>query len=223
MAALDRGAPRRRAGSGCLRRHPGPCRDASRGPVPRHCGSPWTLSALGMLRLVGQGACRERPSVVADAVELPAAGGTFDGAMVAFGIATDGSRPGSKLSTVLKPGARLVVLDFTTPRLPLQVRQNLSIFRRVLRGLLGRLVSGHPTAYTNCLRVGVGGVSAPQIELRGTMSRTDHDCGYRLSDGRHQPRLTGGEAAWTACATSSSHRRGPSSWYGFGAGPSRRR
>ena len=51
-----------------------------------------------------------------------------------------------ELRRVLRPGARLVILDFTTPRsAPLRALY-LFYFRRLLP-LVGRLVSGHPTAY----------------------------------------------------------------------------
>ena len=144
--------------------------------------------ALGMLKLGRDKAPAGRVSpVVADAVELPVAVGTFDGAMVAFGVRnlTDIAAGFVEFHRVLKPGAKLVVLDFTTPRLPLLRAGYLFYFRRVLP-LVGRLVSGHPTAY-NYLPSSVVEFPPPE-SLRGMMEAAGyHDCGYRL--------LTGGIAA----------------------------
>lgn len=56
--------------------------------------------------------------VSGDAQRLPLGSGLFDGALVAFGIRNVGD-PGAALSElrrVLRPGGRLVVLEFSTPR-----------------------------------------------------------------------------------------------------------
>ena len=47
----------------------------------------------------------------------------------------------------LKPDRRLVILEFTEPPNPILRRFYLFYFRRILP-LVGRLVSGHPWAYT---------------------------------------------------------------------------
>jgi demethylmenaquinone methyltransferase / 2-methoxy-6-polyprenyl-1,4-benzoquinol methylase len=92
----------------------------------------------------------ERTSpVTADALELPFPDASFDGVMIGFGLrnlaAIDtGLR---EMTRVLKPGARLVILEFTTPpRQPLRALY-FFYFRRMLP-LIGRLVSKHTTAYT---------------------------------------------------------------------------
>jgi len=87
--------------------------------------------------------------VVADALALPVRDGAFDGAIVAFGIRNvarldDGLR---EVRRVLKPGARFVILEFSTPRVPLVRAGYRFYFHRILP-LVGRLVSGHKTAYT---------------------------------------------------------------------------
>jgi demethylmenaquinone methyltransferase/2-methoxy-6-polyprenyl-1,4-benzoquinol methylase len=87
--------------------------------------------------------------LTADALELPFADAVFDGATVGFGVRnlTDLDQGLRESARVLKPGARLVVLEFTTPaRQPMKALY-LAYFRRMLP-LIGRLVSKHTTAYT---------------------------------------------------------------------------
>ena len=84
----------------------------------------------------------------ADALRVPFRSERFDGAMVAFGIrnVTDIDAGFRELARVLKPGGRLVVLDFALPkRQPLKWLYRL-YFTRVLP-LVGRLVSKHSYAY----------------------------------------------------------------------------
>ena len=93
-------------------------------------------------------AARTRP-VAADALELPFADAQFDGAMVAFGIRNLADLDAGLRETarVLKPGARFVVLEFTTPvSAPLRALY-LFYFRRLLPAI-GRAVSKHTDAYT---------------------------------------------------------------------------
>lgn len=97
----------------------------------------------------GQGKAERVQPLNADALELPFAGATFDGATVGFGVRNliDLDAGLREAARVLRPGARLVILEFTTP--PRQPLRGLYFFyfRRVLP-LIGRLVSKHRTAYT---------------------------------------------------------------------------
>jgi len=83
-----------------------------------------------------------------DALELPFADGAFDAATVGFGARNfaDLSRGLGEMTRVVRPGGRVVVLEFTTP-----TRPPLSLFFRLwfdrLVPLLGRLV-GDSDAYT---------------------------------------------------------------------------
>lgn len=100
-----------------------------------------------MLALGRGKATRLRP-VGADTLRLPFPDETFDGCTVGFGVRNLAEIvPGlAELRRVLKPGARLVVLEFTTPtRWPIRPLY-LFYFRRVLP-LVGRLVSKHRDAY----------------------------------------------------------------------------
>lgn len=87
-------------------------------------------------------------AVGADALALPLAGASVDGALVAFGIrnVADLDTALAEVRRVLRPGARFVVLEFTTPPNAAVRAAYHAYFHRVLPAL-GRLVSGHPTAY----------------------------------------------------------------------------
>ena len=98
---------------------------------------------------LGRGKTMHARPVGADALELPFADAAFDGAMVAFGIRNlaDLDAGLREAARVLKPGARFVVLEFTTPRAALLRALYFFYFRRVLPAL-GRAVSKHRDAYT---------------------------------------------------------------------------
>ncbi len=86
--------------------------------------------------------------VVADALMLPLAESSCDGAIVAFGIRNvidirDACR---EVLRVLTPGGRFVVLEFSTPRSAV-VRWTYQLYSRRVLPLIGALISGHPTAY----------------------------------------------------------------------------
>lgn len=87
--------------------------------------------------------------VCGDTLRLPFPDGVFDGAMVGFGIRNLSDLPAGleELRRILKPEARLVVLEFTLP--PNRVIRTLYsfYFHRILP-VVGRVVSGHPWAYT---------------------------------------------------------------------------
>jgi len=91
---------------------------------------------------------RARP-VAADALTLPFADSRFDGAMCAFGVRNlaDLDAGLREAHRVLRPGARFVVLEFTTPRFAPLRALYLFYFRRLLPAI-GRAVSKHRDAYT---------------------------------------------------------------------------
>lgn len=87
--------------------------------------------------------------VGADALSLPFADRSLDGAIVAFGIrnVADLDAGLREVRRVLSPGARFVILEFSTPRFALVRQAYLAYFHHVLP-FIGRLVSGHGSAYT---------------------------------------------------------------------------
>ena len=87
--------------------------------------------------------------VGADALALPLADASLDGAIVSFGIrnVADLDAGLREVRRVLKPGTRFVILEFSTPRSALIRAGYHAYFHNVLP-LIGRLVSGHKSAYT---------------------------------------------------------------------------
>jgi demethylmenaquinone methyltransferase/2-methoxy-6-polyprenyl-1,4-benzoquinol methylase len=86
--------------------------------------------------------------VTADAVQLPIASGQLAGAIVAFGIRNVAGLDEAlrEALRILVPGGRFVILEFSTPRIRvLRVLYQL-YFHHVLP-LIGRVISGHRTAY----------------------------------------------------------------------------
>lgn len=106
--------------------------------------------AVPMLKF-GKGKAAESvlTPVGADALALPLADGSIDGAIVSFGIrnVADLRAALREVRRVLKPGAKFVILEFSTPRNALVRTGYHAYFHHVLPQI-GRLVSGHKSAYT---------------------------------------------------------------------------
>jgi len=97
----------------------------------------------------GRGKAGRVSPVNADALELPLPDASFDGATVGFGVRNlaDIDAGLTEAARVLRPGARFVILDLTTP--PRQPLRGLYLFyfQRLLPAI-GRLVSNHTNAYS---------------------------------------------------------------------------
>ena len=85
----------------------------------------------------------------ADTLRLPFPDATFEGAMVGFGVRnlSDLSAGFREFRRVLRPGGKLVILEFTVPPNRLVRAGYMLYFTRILP-LVGRVVSGHPWAYS---------------------------------------------------------------------------
>lgn len=86
--------------------------------------------------------------VAADAQQLPLGDASVEGAVVAFGIRNVASLEDAlgEVHRVLVPGARFVILEFTTPRNAVVRALYHVYFHRVLP-FIGGVISGHRSAY----------------------------------------------------------------------------
>jgi demethylmenaquinone methyltransferase/2-methoxy-6-polyprenyl-1,4-benzoquinol methylase len=98
----------------------------------------------GRRKIVG----RPLVPIVADALDLPLADESADGAIVAFGIRNlaDLDAGLREVARVLRSGGRFVILEFSTPRSRI-VRSFYHAYFHHLLPAIGGLVSGHRTAY----------------------------------------------------------------------------
>jgi demethylmenaquinone methyltransferase / 2-methoxy-6-polyprenyl-1,4-benzoquinol methylase len=101
-----------------------------------------------MLRL-GLGKSSRVAPVAADALTLPFPDATFDGATIGWGARNlvDLDAGLREVARVLKPGARLVILEMSLPQHPALRRVFLFYFDRVLPRI-GRAISKHTDAYS---------------------------------------------------------------------------
>jgi len=99
----------------------------------------------GRDRLLNAGAML--PSTVCDAEQLPFADGRFDLVSVAFGLRnmTDKARALREMNRVLKPGGKLLVLEFSRVAQPLRKAYDWYSFSVLPR--LGKLVAGDDASY----------------------------------------------------------------------------
>jgi len=103
------------------------------------------MLAVGRDRLIEQGVIV--PLVLADAEKLPFAGGYFDCVSVAFGLRnmTHKEQALAEMTRVLKPGGRLLVLEFSRVWKPLKPLYDAYSFG--LLPLMGKLVAKDADSY----------------------------------------------------------------------------
>jgi demethylmenaquinone methyltransferase/2-methoxy-6-polyprenyl-1,4-benzoquinol methylase len=109
-----------------------------------------------------------------DATRIPVCSGSCDAATIAFGIRNVAAPELAlaELARVLRPGARLAILEFGEPRIP-GIRTLYSWYFRYLLPLVGRLISRHKSAYSY-LPASVGTFPPP-----AEFARTIADKGFR--------------------------------------------
>jgi demethylmenaquinone methyltransferase/2-methoxy-6-polyprenyl-1,4-benzoquinol methylase len=126
--------------------------------------------AVPMLQAgVGKAPASSLAPVAADAQQLPLADGSMQGATVAFGIRNVASldRALAEVHRVLAPGARFVILEFTTPRSAIVRTLYQSYFHHVLP-FIGGMISGHRTAYKYLPRSVAHFPAEPELAARMT-------------------------------------------------------
>lgn len=113
----------------------------------RVVGSDFTLAMLE--HGGGKTAALPVERTCADALRLPFPDAAFDGSTVGFGVRNlaDLDAGLRESARVLKPGARMVILEFTTPGWQPFRGLYLFYFMKLLP-LVGRMVSKHSSAYT---------------------------------------------------------------------------
>jgi demethylmenaquinone methyltransferase / 2-methoxy-6-polyprenyl-1,4-benzoquinol methylase len=146
---------------------------------------------LGARKVRAQGPAGRILLVRGDATRLPIPTGSADAATVAFGIRNveNPERGLAEMYRALAPGGRLAILEFSVPSSALVRAVYLPYFRFVLPRI-GRLVSGHGSAYTY-LPASVGSFIPPE-----TMLTTLASCGFR--DARATPLTLGIVTLYTA-------------------------
>ena len=106
------------------------------------------MLAVGRDRLLDRGLANNLSWVQADAERLPFPDACFDLVTIAFGLrnVTDKERALAAMLRVLKPGGRLLILEFSRPTHPLVGRLYDQYSFQVLPRL-GRLVAGDADSY----------------------------------------------------------------------------
>jgi demethylmenaquinone methyltransferase/2-methoxy-6-polyprenyl-1,4-benzoquinol methylase len=126
--------------------------------------------AVPMLRAgVGKAPADVLAPVAADAQQLPLSDDSMDGATVAFGIRNVASLDVAlrEVFRVLSPGARFVILEFTTPRSAI-VRTLYHFYFHHLLPLIGGIISGHRTAYSYLPKSVANFPAEPELARRMT-------------------------------------------------------
>lgn len=121
--------------------------------------------------------------VQGDALRLPVASGCADVAAVAFGLRnlSDPDAGLRELARAVRPGGRVLVLEFATPPGRIVGALYRLYFTRLLP-LVGGLVSGDPGAYRYLPETVLAWPSPDELEARFLRAGLE-GCGYRLLSG----------------------------------------
>lgn len=128
------------------------------------------MLAIGRRKIRARKVDRRIHLVRGDAAIIPVASGSCHGATIAFGIrnVSEPERALAELGRVLRPRARLAILEFGEPRIP-GIKTLYRWYFRYLLPLIGRFVSKHQSAYSY-LPASVG-VFPPPAEFARTIER----------------------------------------------------
>ena len=104
---------------------------------------------LGLKKVRAGGLTKRIRLVRGDATRIPLAGGSCDAATIGFGIRNVAEPEGAlaELARVLRPGAKLAILEFGQPRIP-GIRTLYAWYFKYLLPFVGRFVSRHDSAYS---------------------------------------------------------------------------
>lgn len=131
--------------------------------------------APAMLRAgAGKAPCGVLAPVAADAQRLPLPDACMDGAIVAFGIRNVASLDAAlqEVHRVLRPRARFVILEFTTPRFS-PVRRGYHLYFHHVLPWVGGAISGHHSAYHYLPRSVANFPAEPELAARMTNAGFD--------------------------------------------------
>ena len=139
---------------------------------------------VGRERLLDHGICGNVQYVQANAENLPFPDSSFDCITIAFGLrnVTDKPRALESMYRVLKPGGRLLVLEFSKPVVP-ALKQAYDLYSFKILPVMGRLIARDEASYrylAESIRMHPG-----QEDLKALMEQSGfEDCDYfNLSGG----------------------------------------
>ena len=139
---------------------------------------------VGRERLLDRGICGNVQYVQANAENLPFPDSSFDCITIAFGLrnVTDKPRALESMYRVLKPGGRLLVLEFSKPVVP-ALKQAYDLYSFKILPVMGRLIARDEASYrylAESIRMHPG-----QEDLKALMEQSGfEDCDYfNLSGG----------------------------------------
>lgn len=107
-----------------------------------------SMLEVGRTKLTNQGYVGNIDYVQANAERLPFASNHFDLVTIAFGLrnVTDKQQALNDMARILKPGGRLLVLEFSKPTNPLMAKAY-DLYSFTALPLMGRLVAGDSDSY----------------------------------------------------------------------------
>ena len=144
---------------------------AGRGKGTRIVGVDFSgeMLRLGLTKLRDRSLEASISLVRGDATSIPVRSAWADAATIAFGIrnVADPDRALEELARVLKPGARMSILEFGEPVIP-GIRGVYNWYFRAVLPRLGRLVSKHQNAYSY-LPASVGAFPRPFFWTRSAL------------------------------------------------------